>query len=271
MISFRGSSIARTLAALLLSCGLWSAAVAQPAPESAPRLAIIIDDLGHQRRRGLQALALPGPVAMAFLPHTPFAQELASRAHAGGKEVLLHLPMQALSAEQRLEHPSAITLDHTRRQFSRLLAASLGTVPHVSGVNNHMGSLLTRHPGHMAWLMEELLERPPLFFIDSYTTHHSVALRLAEEYAVPALKRDVFLDRQLATAAMTRELERLKTIARTQGFAVGIGHPHQETLSFLARQLPLLAAEGFVLVPLRALLPYSGQQQADTWRAYGAP
>ena len=32
----------------------------------------------------------------------------------------------------------------------------LSTVPHVTGVNNHMGSLLTTQPGAMDWLMREL-------------------------------------------------------------------------------------------------------------------
>src|SRR5690349_16242971 len=43
---------------------------AKPAPAPAPRaqVAIIIDDLGEQQLGGLHALALPGPVALAFLP-----------------------------------------------------------------------------------------------------------------------------------------------------------------------------------------------------------
>lgn len=259
--------------ALVVLVALWcpEAALAEAPPEAADRqLAIIIDDLGNQRRLGLEALQLPGPVAMAFLPHTPFARELAGRAHTLGKEVLLHLPMQAALDTQSLG-PGGVTLDHTRHQFAQLLDANLQSVPHVSGVNNHMGSLLTRHPGHMGWLMEELKQRHPMFFIDSFTTHHSVALRLAREFEVPALKRDVFLDRVLTPVAMEREMNRLKSLVREQGFGIGIGHPHRLTLEFLAEQLPVLEAEGFSLVPLRDLLPYSQQQRANTWRAYYGP
>ncbi len=245
----------------------------QAAPPTAKpplKLAIIIDDLGNQRLPGLAALALPGPVAMAFLPHTPYARQLANQAHARGKEVLLHLPMQATHHE-KLPGPGAVTLDQTRSQFSRTLTANLESIPHVSGVNNHMGSLLTRHPGHMGWLMEELKQRPQVFFVDSYTTHLSVALRIARELDVPALKRDVFLDRVTTPGAMMRELDRLKRLAQEQGFAIGIGHPHVETLEFLAEQLPLLERQGFNLVPVRALLPYRARQKAQTWHAYSAP
>lgn len=244
---------------------------AQNSPEPPQRkLAIIIDDLGNQRREGLKALALPGPVAMAFLPHTPFARQLARQAHAQGKEVLLHLPMQA-AHDAEAPGPGVMTLDHTRGQFARLLADNLDSVPHVSGINNHMGSLLTRHPGHMAWLMEELKQRPRVFFVDSYTTHLSVALQIAREQQVPALKRDVFLDRVVTRAAMARELDRLKNLANEQGFGIGIGHPHKETLAFLAEQLPLLERDGFNLVTVRSLLPFRAQQKAQTWHAYSSP
>ncbi len=267
-------SLSRTLLILALPVvGLSDASSAPPedlGPGPHRELAIIIDDLGNQRRLGLKALQLPGPVAMAFLPHTPFARELADRAHAQGKEVLLHLPMQASGDEQAID-PGVVRLDHTRAQFAQVLADNLSAVPYVSGVNNHMGSLITRHPGHMGWLMEELQQRPPIFFIDSYTTHHSVALQLAREFAVPALKRDVFLDRSLDPAAMARELNRLKTLARQQGFGVGIAHPHRQTLDFLADQLPLLEEQGFSLVPLRTLLPYAARQKANTWPAYYSP
>ena len=234
------------------------------------RIAIIIDDLGNQLRLGRKAVALPGPVAMAFLPHTPFAQRLASAAHAQGKEVFLHLPMQAAD-EDGSPGPGAISLDHSRRQFARVLTADLQTIPHVSAINNHMGSLLTRHPGHMGWLMEELKQRPDMFFVDSYTTHLSVALQIAREFEVPALKRDVFLDRVLTPDAMLREVERLKNLAHEQGFAIGIGHPSPVTLAFLAEQLPLLERQGFTLVPVRALLPDRARQKVNTWHAYSSP
>jgi len=258
---------------VFLVCVAGSLAVARATAAAASddlMLAIIIDDLGNQRRTGLQAVELPGPVAMAFLPHTPFGHELAQKAYSGGKEVLLHLPMQPAEAGQ-LPGPGAVRLDHTRSEFARIFARALESVPHVSGVNNHMGSLLTRHPGHMSWLMDELQSRPNVFFVDSYTTHLSVALQVARELELPAMKRDVFLDRVVTVPAMARELQRLKNLARERGFAIGIGHPHPETLAFLARELPLLEQQGFNLVPVKDLLPYRTRQKPQTWHAYSSP
>lgn len=218
-----------------------------------PKIAIIIDDLGNQRREGERTVALVGPVACAVLPHTPFARSIAVSAHAAGKEVLLHLPLQA--AEGRLPlNRGVIRIDNTREQLAHILAANLDTVPHAVGVNNHQGSLLTRHPGHMEWLMAELKIRGNLFFVDSYTTPSSVALRVAREYGVPSARRDVFLDNDASPEAIALQFERLKRRARKHGAAIGIGHPYRATLDYLERALPALYEEGFALVPLSSIL-----------------
>jgi polysaccharide deacetylase 2 family uncharacterized protein YibQ len=106
----------------------------------------------------------------------------------------------------------------------------------------------------MGWLMQEIGSRSGLFFIDSYTTHKSVALRLASEAGVRATRRDVFLDNDRSTAAIAREFAKLKQLARERGAAVGIGHPYPETLDFLERELNTLGNDGFVLIPISDLL-----------------
>ena len=223
--------------------------------QSAPRIAIIIDDLGYHLAAGQRAVALPGPVACAILPGTPRSTQLAQAAWQSGKEVLLHLPMQSMHLHGAME-PGSITLDTTRQGLADTFANALATVPFAVGVNSHRGSLLTRHPGHMSWLMEEILMAGGLYFVDSYTTHRSVALQIASEQGVPAIKRDVFLDSDPAPEMVEREFERLKALARENGLAVGIGHPYPATLGFLERAIPRLVEEGIELVPLRELIHF---------------
>jgi polysaccharide deacetylase 2 family uncharacterized protein YibQ len=232
--------------------------LAESAP---PRIAIIIDDLGYERAAGERAIALPGPLAFAVLPGAPRSGQLAAAAHSRGKEVLLHLPLQARKDNEPAE-PMSLTLEMSRLQFARVLAESIDAVPHISGINTHRGSLLTMHPGHMGWLMDEISVRGDLFFVDSYTTAQSVALRMARESGVPAVKRDVFLDPDRAPETVQREFERLKKIAREQGYAVGIGHPYPATLDFLTAALPRLAADGYELVGIGELIGTVGTVQA---------
>ena len=237
----------RRLSALLLLF-LSSVALAD-----APRVAIIIDDLGYHLANGKRAIGLPGPVAMSVLPSAPRAETLAREAHANGKEVLLHLPLQAYDDDARAE-PAEIDIDMSQARVSDTFQQALDAVPHVVGINSHRGSLITRHPGHMAWLMQEIAKREQLFFVDSYTTRHSVAMQIAEETGVDAARRDVFLDPDPTPEAVAREFERLKRLARKRGAAIGIGHPFPATLELLERELPRLAEEGIELVTISELL-----------------
>lgn len=218
-----------------------------------PRIAIIIDDLGYRLDAGRRAIALPGPISFAVLPGTPRAEVLAIQAHASGKEVLLHLPLQATPNDAG-QDPLGLTLDMGRQEFGDAFETAITAVPHVIGVNSHRGSMLTRHPGHMQWLMEEIQARENLFFVDSYTTHHSVALMLANEVGVDARKRDVFLDPDQSAETVAREFERMKKLADQRGSIVAIGHPYPATLELLERELPRLAAEGYELVTISELV-----------------
>lgn len=217
--------------------------------DHAPRIAIIIDDLGYQIEAGLRAIELPGPVSYAVLPATPNGRVLALLAHQRGKEVLLHLPFEAQDREN-LDEPGAITLDMSHRAFQAAFASALESVPHAVGVSNHRGSLLTRHPGHMGWLMEEIAARDGMFFVDSFTTHQSVALQMAAERGVASTRRDIFLDNDRSAAAIDRAFAELTERARRDGLAIGIGHPYPETLAFLEAKLADLDADQVRLIPV---------------------
>jgi len=249
------------LPAGIISPGTFAYAAGPAAPP--PSIALIIDDLGNRFSLDSEAIALPGPVSCAFLPYAPFSQALAEQAHADRKEVLLHLPMQALDEEPR--EAGELTLDMTRLQFQRMLLGDLAAVPHASGINNHKGSLLTRHPGHMAWLMQEL-NRRGLFFVDSRTTAATVARRLAIEFRVPNADRRVFLDNVQTVGAVRAQFRQLLDIARREGTALAIGHPHAETLAVLRQELARLDDYNIRLVPVSRLIAIENRS-VDTWQA----
>lgn len=243
----------RGVAALVASFVLFSGGAAF-AGDAEPKIALIIDDLGYRLEDGLRAARLPGPVAVAILPHTPHAAKLAHQADALGKEILLHLPMEAMEAAAD-PGPGAIDTRQTRDEIAAVLDADLEAVPLARAVSNHMGSLVTRDALRMGWLMAELRDRSSLFFVDSYTTAESVGLEVALQSGVRALRRDVFLDGDPAPDAIEREWQRLLARARERGFAIGIGHPRAATLEFLERELGKLQDAGVELVPLGTLLP----------------
>ena len=246
---------------------LTSLLVLPAAAQSPVRIAIIIDDLGNNRPLGRQAVELPGPLTYAVLPQRPYSADIAEWAHGRGKEVMLHLPMQ--TSDGRDTGPGGLHLDMSREDFARGVQQSLDAVPHVSGVNNHMGSLLTRDAQAMRWLMEDLRCGGDLYFVDSRTDVRTVARQSARDAGLPNAQRDVFLDNEQDASYVRQQLTGLIARARRHGSAIGIGHPHPQTLEVLAEVLPQLAAEGIELVPVSRLV--EKQRSEPIWHACSSP
>ncbi len=216
-----------------------------------PTIALIIDDLGNRHRQDHAAIALPGPLAYAILPFSPFATELAVAANSSGKEVLLHLPMEAEESNHLLGL-GALDTDMPRDAFVAALHRALNAVPHLSGVNNHMGSRLTRDLERMRWLMAELRNTDNLLYIDSRTTPKSVARQAAAEAEIPFVARDIFLDNRRETSYIHAQIDALIAHARSRGDGVGIAHPYPETIAVLVERLEML--DDVRLVSLSTLL-----------------
>jgi len=255
-----------TLFLLLIFTG--SLCTAGSSDISTPVISIIIDDMGNQHKTGYRAVKLPGAVACAFLPHAPFTHKLAVMAHSYNKEVMLHAPMQAKGNNNL--GPGGLTLDMSQEQFLKTLREDIEAVPHVTGISNHMGSLLTEHPDHMVWLMGEINRYGNLFFFDSKTTSKSVASRVAGDFGIPNIERDVFLDNILKEEEIEKQFKRLIKIAKTKGSAVAIGHAYAPTLDFLEKELLKLDQHGVKLIPLSRMIEYRKRSQTP-WQVSLSP
>lgn len=244
----------------------------QSEPVHTPTVAILIDDIGYKFKEDLRALALPGPVAYAILPHGPHTAKMSAIAHRKGKDILLHLPMQAeVMDKNEYLGPGALTLNMTKEQFLKTLKVNIRAVPNLIGINNHMGSLLTRHPGHMQWLMESIKNNGQ-FYVDSLTSDNSVAARLAKENNVPYLTRDVFLDHKQDIKSIRKQFIQLIKVAKRNGSALGIGHPHINTIEVLMKELPHLNEYGVKMVSIKSLIhnPAKGKTYAQSTGATGS-
>ncbi|WP_086005534.1 divergent polysaccharide deacetylase family protein [Pseudoalteromonas sp. BSi20652] len=216
----------------------------------AKQIAIVIDDIGYHQR-DLEFLSLPGQLTYSILPHTPYSQIFATLASQSNKELLLHIPMQALNGKEL--GPGALTLNMTKEQLQQTLGTALATLPQVKGVNNHMGSALTQKSQAMKWTMEVLKKRH-LYFLDSRTTDLSQAQNAANFLGVANIGRQVFLDNITTTEQLQLRLNELKQQATEHSFAIAIAHPYPETINFLRHAIPELTKQGFELVPVSQLV-----------------
>lgn len=228
---------------LLLSINL---AFAQQA-----KVAIIIDDIGY-RKTDNASLNLPGAITYAILPHTPFGKQLAEQANAKHKDVILHIPMEAENGKTL--GPGALTVDMDEASIRNSLADSFAEIPFAIGINNHMGSKLTKLYSPMAWTMRYLKEND-LIFIDSVTTENSKARKLARHFGVPNLSRHLFLDNELNQTYISGQFAQLINQAIKYKRVVAIAHPHPETMAALQYLIPQLAEHDIELVGISELLP----------------
>ena len=233
-----------------------------PSTYAANLASIIIDDIGNSYEHGQTIINFPAAITLAILPKTQFAAKLATQAHNNNKEVMLHLPLQSI--EHHTPTPGTLKLHMTQQQFRLQLRENLASVPHISGINNHMGSLLTQHPGHMDWLMSEVANFDDVYFVDSRTSNKSVVTETATRHQIPNLVRDIFLDPDFKTETLQRQFDRFISISKKQGFAIAIAHPHPKTLAFLQANLEKLSENGIKLVPVSKLLELRGNDNHVT-------
>lgn len=202
--------------------------------EQPVRLAIVIDDIGNNLR-DVQALSLPVAITFSILPYTPYAKKIASLASQQGRELLLHVPMQAKTNNDKLGK-GALMFNMQEQQFKAQLNNLINYLPDATGINNHMGSMLTEHVTQMQWIMD-ILDDKGLYFLDSRTTPLTIAENTANISGIPALHRHVFLDNIKTTQAMEKQFQHALKLGKTSSGVVIIAHPYPETMQFLVDKI----------------------------------
>ncbi|MGI9434776.1 MAG: divergent polysaccharide deacetylase family protein [Geminicoccaceae bacterium] len=226
-------------------------AVSASLVDDRPVIAVVLDDLGLNRRNTAAINDLPAPLTLAFLPYAGRIEAQAKAAQQAGHELMLHLPMEPFGSSW--PGPDALITSLEESEFAARLEKNLNSFDGFVGINNHMGSRLTADRGRMDLVMRELRSRD-ILFLDSKTSSRSVAVEMANRNGVPNTIRDVFLDHVIDGATIRRQMALVERIARQSGSAVAIGHPHNATLDALRSWLPGLAGRGFALVPISAVV-----------------
>jgi polysaccharide deacetylase 2 family uncharacterized protein YibQ len=227
-------------------------AVPDMGQDNRPLIAIVVDDLGLNRRKTAMTTALTPPLTLAFLPYAGDLKRQTAAARKAGHELLVHVPMEPLDSTYD-PGPMALMSGMDSKEINRLLDWDLTRFDGFVGLNNHMGSKFTAFRGGMKTVMKALRKRG-LLYLDSQTTEATKGLDLARELGVPYAVRNVFLDNVISVDAVLSRLADLERVARDQGFAVGICHPYQVTLEALAEWIDTLGQRGFALVPISAIV-----------------
>ncbi|MBE0495889.1 MAG: divergent polysaccharide deacetylase family protein, partial [Campylobacterales bacterium] len=208
-----------------------------------PKLVIIIDDVSFAHHVP-KIKEIPFKITPSILP--PTARHPDSHTLANEFSVyMVHLPLEALSHNTPEE--KTLKVGDTEEAIQAWIRELKTLFPKALYYNNHTGSRFTAHLGSMEKLLR-VLKKEKLVFLDSRTTPHAKAPELAKKYGMLIHSRDVFLDNSYEKEAIRTQLKEAVRLAKRNGQAIAIGHPHANTLSVLAGAKEILAEVDVVYV-----------------------
>lgn len=227
--------------------------------EEKPKLAIVIDDFGEDRRGVEEMLTIKCPLNIAVMPGLEFSEEDANKAHALGHEVLLHMPMENQSVMPDYYYgPLVIRNSFSANKAIETMAEALKTVPHAVGMNNHMGTGVTKNENLMRAILTEAKNRN-MYFLDSKTIEGSVCERVANETETKFFSRNFFLEPPGYSNynRACEELLKASDHAIKYGKAIAIGHVgavgEDKTAKAIADTLQTIYNKGIEVVCLSKL------------------
>lgn len=196
------------------------------------RVAIVIDDIGYDHSMAEKFFLLPVKLNVSLFPHLPGSARLAQLARERGKEVLIHLPMEAIDPRENSGERFLLRSTASREEVVKILEEAFRRIPQARGLSNHKGSKATQN-WHLMEMCASVLREKGVYFLDSVTTSRSVAFLVMEKTGVPSLQRDVFLDGEKTVEYVLKRLHETLAVAKKRGFAVAIGHPERVTYEAL--------------------------------------
>ncbi len=221
-----------------------------------PLIAVVIDDMGINRRRTKDISSLQAPLTASFLTYGQKLHKQVDEAFASGHEVMIHVPMEPKKASNLA--PDTLTVQMDEAEIKSGLNKMLSLFDNVKGINNHMGSRFTEDKERMGYVME-ILNENNLFFLDSKTSSRSVGKAVAREKGVDYVHRHVFLDNENKLDYIIKQLEITEKIAQKNGYAIAIGHPKSQTFEALKQWLPTLPEKNIRLVHLSKIVKLQNQ------------
>ena len=200
-----------------------------------PKLAIIIDDVSTKKQiYAIKSLHLP--LTMSFLPPSA-ARPNSAKLAAKEQFYMVHLPMEAMRFHK--EEPYTMRVSDTQHEVLQRVKKIKQLFPRVHYINNHTGSKFTADEIAMNRLIYAF-NKYHIKFIDSRTTAQTKAPKVLKNLGLKYVHRDVFLDHHSDKAYIKEQIKKAIALAKKNGHAIAIGHPHKNTLEALHESKRLL-------------------------------
>lgn len=223
-------------------------------------LAIIIDDFGSYDQSGVETmLSIDAPITCAIMPNVDNTQINVEQVKASGKEIIVHMPMEAcVNLPQSWYGPAYIASSDSKEVVFNKLDQAFKNVDGAAGFNIHIGSGVCQNTKTMSYVYDYAKEKD-VFFIDSRTHLNTLCEQVAGQKNILYLGRDEFLE-----PAGNRSYEGVKShlltganLAKDRGYAIVIGHVGvhggENTAKAIKDSIEDIKAMGVEIVPMSTL------------------
>ena len=208
------------------------------------RLAIIIDDVSNAQQLN-KIRSLPSKLTPSIFPPSEFSSTSHNLAH-DLKHYMVHLPMESGSAQMNKMRKTLRVNDSPQKVRERIEEIRK-LFPAAKYLNNHTGSVYTSNEKAMS-VLYPILRENGFIFVDSRTSAKTKVRQIAHAYKDLYIYRDTFLDNIQNKDAIRKQLRQAVKIAKKNGHAIAIAHPHALTLQALKEAQDILKEVDVVYV-----------------------
>lgn len=220
------------------------------------QIVFLLDDGGQNLSQAEKFTSLQMPLTIAVLPQLAYSKQVAQKVRGSGKELMLHQPMQSVSASVN-PGPGAIKPDMSDSEIRSVLAKNIDEVGPVAGMNNHEGSGITADAHKMEVILKYASDNG-VFFLDSRTNKDTQVPYVSNALGYSYYERNgLFIDNKLSQedkdkgyTMRSKALEIIKKNidkANKEGVVIMIGHVWSaDWLAQLLKDIyPELKAKGY--------------------------
>lgn len=218
--------------------------IAVEAPKQLPKISIIVTNLGLNHLSTELALKLPTQVALGFMPYTNIFNALIHKAREDGHEIFIYMPFETQGYPNTSpgQMPLLLSLSDSENihRMNQLLAPFDG----ISGIYGRPDEVFTSDYAKIGAIMTEILAKGQKILMSSGSEYQP------NEAKKHIIKADIIIDQELTILHIKQQLDKLVTIAKERGHAVGYASSYPLSIYTLQAWLPTLVDLGIELVPI---------------------
>lgn len=217
---------------------------------SGAKIAIIVTNLGLNKKTTEMALELPTQCGLGFLPYTKSLKPLLHKAQSNGHEIYLYLPLQT---SRSYDNPGKYALlgDLPAEENLMRLNIVLNSHARYDGVYSSFKEVFTTNATVSEMLFDHL-EDKNLIFLMGRVQQNKMAAHISKRNKI--VHTNVILDKEPDAEEIQANLELLIKTARDQGAALGYTQGYPLTIEMISKWIPKLRERGIKLVPASELL-----------------